>query len=100
MINITPIAVAVVTLLGLIITTFIIPYIKAKIGAEKLNKLLTYAAIGVKAAEQIFKETGMGVKKKEYVSKFLAEHGFILDGDELDVVIESAVFEMKNELMM
>lgn len=98
-IDITPIVSTAVALISLLITTFLIPYIKTKISAEKLAKLLTYAKIAVEAAEQIFRETGMGEKKKAYVAKYLADLGYKLNGEELDVIIESAVLEMKNELI-
>ena len=40
----------------------------------------------------------MGAKKKAFVEKFLADHGIILDTDQLDVMIESAVLEMQNAI--
>lgn len=98
MINLTPIITAVIGLLTAIITAFLVPYIKANIEAKNLESLLKIAKIAVEAAEQIFKESGMGAKKKEYVEKYLAEHGYTLDSDELDVVIESAVKEMHSML--
>lgn len=99
MVDLTFIARAVVTLLALLISTFLIPFIKTKISADKLEKLLAYVRIGVFAAEQIFRETGMGAKKKEYVANYLASLGYTLDQDELDALIESTVLEMKNELI-
>lgn len=99
MTDLTEIIKAVVTLLALLITTFLIPFLKAKIGADKLEKLLVYVKIAVEAAEQIFKESGMGAAKKEYVANYLAQLGYKLDQDALDVLIESAVLEMKNELI-
>ena len=45
----------------------------------------------------IFKETGMGKEKKQYVVNFLKAQGFSLDFDELDKMIEAAVLELNKE---
>ena len=95
MTNITPIVAALFGLLASIITVFVIPWLKSNIEANKLSQIMAIAKLAVEAAEQIFKETGMGAKKKEYVEAYLAERGYKLDADELDVIIESAVKELK-----
>jgi len=40
----------------------------------------------------------MGLKKKTFVEKFLTDHGIILDEEQLNVVIESAVLEMQHAI--
>lgn len=71
MIDLTPVVNALITLLGLLLTTFLIPWIKLKVSTEKLEQVKKWTAVGVKAAEMIYKESGMGEAKKNYVRKFL-----------------------------
>lgn len=97
MIDLTPILQALVALISTIITAFVIPYIKNKISAQQLEKVQTWTRIAVSAAEQIYSETGLGKKKKEYVLNFLAKHGYALDEAAVDALIEAAVNALKNE---
>lgn len=99
MINITVIAILIVELIAAIAIAFAIPCIKTYMDNGELQKLMAYAQIGVKAAEMLFKESGMGEKKKEYVIEFLKSKGYDLDMDALEAVIESAVLEMKEALI-
>ena len=39
----------------------------------------------------------MGAIKNKYVKKFLEEHGVDLDIEQIDVLIESAVWELTNK---
>ena len=50
--------------------------------------------IAVSAAEQIFKGSGRGEEKKQYVIAWLKERGFTVDENELDALIEAAVYEL------
>ena len=43
----------------------------------------------------IFKESGMGTVKKEYVIEFLKQKGYTLDTETISNLIESAVLELK-----
>lgn len=97
MIDLTPIVNALVTLLGLLLTTFLIPWIKVKVSAEKLEQVKKWTSVGVKAAEMIYKESGMGEAKKNYVRKFLEGKGYRLDIDTVDALIEATVREMQQE---
>lgn len=90
---------AIIPVLGVIITSFIVPYFKEQIGNEKLNKYQEWANMAVKAAEMIFTESGMGVEKKAYVVKFLTEqfnkNKVVITEQQLEILIESAVKQMK-----
>ena len=97
-IDITAIIVAFIGLISTVLTVVVVPYFKSKTTETQRENIYFWAKIAVQAAEQIYKETGQGAAKKEYVKKFLAEHGIILDEDQVDVVIESAVLQLKNEL--
>ena len=92
--NITPIINAIITLAAAVITAFVIPWIKSKTTAAQRNEIEAWVKIAVTAAEQIFKETGTGQQKKEYVLNFLAEKNLRIDSESLDLMIESAVISM------
>ena len=94
MIDLTPIANAVISLLALLITAFLVPWLKAKVSAEKLSNIQKWAKIAVAAAEMIYKESGMGTLKKQYVTEYLKGKGYTLDVDTVDALIEAAVLEM------
>ena len=97
MTDLTPIVNAVIALIAAIITTFLIPWIKGKIDAAKLAQIVEWVGIAVRAAEQIYNESGMGEKKKQYVLDFLASKGFTLDPDSINAMIEAAVKDLNME---
>ena len=97
MTDLTPIVNAVIALIVAIITTFLIPWIKSKIDAAKLAQIVEWVGIAVRAAEQIYNESGMGEKKKQYVLDFLADKGFTLDPNSINAMIEAAVKNLNIE---
>ena len=97
-IDLTQIVVALIGTLAAIITRYVIPLIKAKIDAGKLEKISFWVKIAVEAAEKIYKEPGMGEQKKEFVIDFLNQHDILLDEQQVDVMIEAAVLQMQNAL--
>lgn len=97
-IDLTPIILAAITFILGLISTFLIPYLKEKYGAEKLETLKKWVVAGVKAAEQLYAGTGLGELKKDYVVRFLASKGYSVDLKEIDALIEASVFELNNEV--
>lgn len=97
MTDLTPIVNAVIALIAAIVTTFLIPWIKSKIDAAKLAQIVEWVGIAVRAAEQIYNESGMGEKKKQYVLDFLADKGFTLDPNSINAMIEAAVKNLNIE---
>lgn len=97
MFDITFIIEAVITIIVFVVGTFLIPWIKQKIGDGKTNELLRWVGIFVRAAEQIYRESGMGVQKKAYVMQKLQEKGYSLDLEAIDEMIEAAVLELNRE---
>lgn len=95
MFDLTDILSAVITLIMALITTFLIPYLKNKVGAEKFEKIKSWVKVAVEAAEMIYNESGMGETKKAYVIEYLNNKGYNLDADTLNNLIESAVLELK-----
>ena len=92
---------ALIPVLGTILTVFIVPYIKEKIGNEKLVKYEYWVNIAVKAAEMIWTETGHGADKKQYVVDFMNNmfnsKKIIITEEQINLLIESAVKNMKIE---
>ena len=88
----------IITVIVALISMFVIPWIVQKTSAEKLAKIMKWVTKAVEAAEQIYKESGMGKEKKSYVEAFLNEHGINYDAEQIDALIESAVFELKKKL--
>lgn len=90
---------AIIPVLSIILTSFIIPYFKEQIGNEKLNKYQEWVAMAVKAAEMIFTESGKGAEKKAYVVQFLTEqfnkNKVVITEEQMNILIESAVKQMK-----
>lgn len=94
MYDITPIIEAVATLIGVIITCVLIPFIKSKTTAAQQAEINGWVKIAVSAAEQIYKGSGRGEEKKQYVIAWLKERGITVDENELDALIEAAVHEL------
>lgn len=88
---------AVITLIFAILVTFLVPWIKANINEKTLKNVVYWTSVAVDWAEQIFKESGMGAKKKEEVLKFLESKGFTVDFDDLDHLIEAFVKRMNDD---
>ena len=60
------------------------------------DNVMKWVTIAVKAAEQIYKESGKGKEKFEYVSKWITEK-FKIPEEDLKNLIESAVFELNKD---
>ena len=93
----TQIISAVIALISALVSAFLIPWLKTKIDANKLQTIKTYVEIGVKAAEQLYAATD-GEEKKADVINFLAEHGIRFDVSTIDQLIEAAVLQLHHEL--
>lgn len=94
MIDLTPIVEAIVALVAAIITAFVIPWLKGKIDADKLEEIELWVTVAVEAAEQLYTGSGRGEEKKAYVVEFLNSKGFKIDAETLDKLIEAAVFNL------
>jgi len=93
----TQIISAVIALISALVSAFLIPWIKTKIDADKLQTIRAYVEIGVKAAEQLYDATD-GPEKKAYVLSFLAEKGITFDSEVVDKMIEATVLQLHHEL--
>ncbi|MCL1914976.1 MAG: phage holin family protein [Eubacteriaceae bacterium] len=89
-IDFTEIFLAVLSLISVVITTLVVPLLKEQLGESRYERAAHLAAIAVAAAEQTI--NGPGADKKEAVVAFLKSHGINLGEDDLDAIIESAVY--------
>ena len=79
----------IVSLLCVVITYYLVPYLKDK-------KLYRTVVIAVRAAEQIYYESGKGKEKFEYVKTWVQKK-FKISDEDLKNIIESAVYELKKD---
>ena len=87
-----------IPIFGIIITTFVIPLIKSKVDAEKLNKIVKWTGYAVKCAEMIYNESGQGKLKKEYVINFITnmfnKDKVVITYEQMEILVEAAVQEL------
>lgn len=84
---------AVIALISVLITTFIIPLLKRKLSAERSEELKKWVGIAVTAAEQLY-GSKTGQQKKEYVLSFLLDKGIVFDAAEVATMIEAEVYKL------
>lgn len=94
MFDITPIVEAVLALIAVLITTVVIPYVKARTSSQQQQEINEWVKIAVAAAEQIYTGQGRGVEKKKFVLDWLEDHDVKVDMDRIDAMIEAAVYEL------
>ena len=90
-----PIIEAVFALIAAVVTYALIPYIRSRTTAEQREQITAWVKIAVTAAEQIYTGAGMGQEKKAYVLQWLSERGITVQDREIDAMIESAVYALK-----
>ena len=95
-IDLTQIILAIITLIGAIITRYLIPWIKNKLDDRQYEVLATLVRVGVYAAEQLFSRDEWK-EKKQYVVDLLSENGYSIDATAVDALIEATVRELRIE---
>ena len=103
-IDLTQIILAIIAVISSIITTFLVPYLKAKLDVEKsnltenqANMLRLAITTAVTAAEQLYKSEE-GQQKKAYVLNLLKQQGYDVDSAVLDAAVEAEVKNLKMAL--
>ena len=98
MIDITLIIKAIVILIGVVITTFLVPYLKTKISVNKLSYLEKIVNVAVYAAEVLIKGDGKGDEKRNYVINYVKsvceEHGITYDPNQVRQILEKSWLEL------
>ncbi len=98
MIDITPIINAAIAIIAAVATAFLIPWIRSKTTEGQRKELAAWIKIGVAAAEQIYAGQGRGDEKKAYVLAFLEEHGYTVDLEAINAMIEAAVHQLNTDV--
>ena len=89
---------AVVVLVIVLLARYVIPYLKALAENTKYAWVTKWVELSVKSAEQTVFGDKTGPEKKAIVTKFIKEQllkkNIALSDEQLNTLIESAVFEM------
>lgn len=96
-IDLTQIILAIITLIGAIISRYLIPWIKSKLDDRQEQTFRTLVRVGVFAAEQIYKSE-QGQEKKNYVLDLLRKNGYEVYSDSVEATIEATVKELRIEM--
>ena len=96
MIDVTPLANALIMVLAVLITVYLIPWIKSQTTEKQRKEVEAWVKIACAAAEQLY-HTDMIQDRKQYVIDFLAKKNLKINPDELDKMIEAAVLEINKE---
>lgn len=84
----------------LVVTRYLIPWMKTKIDSEKLNQIAEWAAKAVLKVQQVYWSKD-GAERKAIVTQFLKEiltaKNISISDEQLDTLIEAAVKQMKIE---
>lgn len=90
----------VITIATVVLSAVVIPLLKEKLTDSRYQRLLEMVEIAVRAAEQTI-GSGQGAIKKDEVVKFVTEwmysHGISITQEQLDQLIECAVYNLKLE---
>ena len=86
-----------IMIVAMLITRYVIPWLKAKTENDTMSVLIDWAMQAVLAAEQVH-QAQPGSERKAIVTKFikelLAQKNLELSDEEIDVMIEAAVKQM------
>lgn len=84
----------------LLVMRYAIPWLRARIGAEKITEIEKWAEKAVLMAQQVYWNKS-GEERKEIVTEFLREmliaKNISISGEQLEILIEAAVKQMKIE---
>lgn len=88
----------VVMIAALVVTRYLVPWIKEKIGADKLAVIEKWAKYAVQATQQVhWNKPGEDRKAivTEFLKKVLLAKNISISDEQLDILIEAAVKQMK-----
>lgn len=101
LVDLTPVFQAIISVASVIALLYLVPFIKRKVSAEKLDQILRWVETLVACADQIY-ERHEGAEKKQYVidrlTTILAEHGLLVDLTVLEDLVEAEVLRLHSEL--
>lgn len=95
---ITKLVEAIVTVVIVLISAYVIPWLKGKIGEDKYNQIVAFAETCVRSAEKIYCQEQY-LQKKEYVvemvTKKAGEIGITLTPEVINAIVEGCVQAVK-----
>lgn len=94
MIDLTVLFQALITLAAALITYRLVPYLKEKLGNERLETAKIWARAAAAAAEELYQGSGRGEEKLKYVTEFLNDKGFTLDPENLQKIVEAELYSL------
>ena len=84
-----------------VVTRYLIPYLKNVVSDNKYAAVIEIIKVAVEAAEQTIKDSGQGKAKKAqviaFVSHWLTEKGIHITEEQIDKLVESAVWQLNHE---
>lgn len=90
----------VVIVISVILTRYLVPYFKSQIQETQYMEVLDIIERAVLSAEQVLHAPNQGKAKKAevvaFVSHYLAERGIHITEEQLDKLIEAAVYTMNS----
>lgn len=109
-IDITQIIIAAIGLAGLVLTGFLIPYLKAQYkcwkeqgDSQQTSNIQAWVKYAVEAAEMLYTGPGRGAEKLDYVmdyiTRLLIAKGIAIDKQQIRIMIESTLLELKKSLI-
>lgn len=83
-----------------LISAYLIPFIRAKIGNERFEQITQWVVYAVQWAEQILPAPGSGPDRKaiviDFIKNILQVKNLTLSDDEIEVLVEAAVKQYIN----
>ncbi len=99
MVDLTPLINALIAVVAVVITAYVIPWVKSQTTEKQREEINAWIKIAVQAAEQTFRGDGRGAEKKQYVLDYLNNKGFKLDISSIDRMVEAAVLELNKGVL-
>lgn len=89
----------VVSVCAILVTVYVIPFLKSKVDDKQWNDLLDIVEKSVLAAEQTIGAKNGTIKKSEvmaFVMDYISDKGLNLTKELIDQLVEAAVYKMNN----
>lgn len=96
----TEIVKAIFTIIGILITAYVVPWLKQRVGEQRYDNFIDFVDRCVNAADQIY-EPEQWLDKKAYVVGLVQDYahkiGLGLDEAEIDAIIEGLVSVLRGD---
>ena len=97
MFELTKVLLALVALAGVMVSVFLVPWLKAKTSTAEMAELLTWVEIAVQFSQQLY-HTLDGESRLKYALDFLESKGYDVDLPEIRAAIEAEVLKLHQQL--